>query len=331
MATILFKTLFGSHMYGLNTPSSDLDYKSVSLPSLHEVLLRGPVTHKVSSTGKDNQKNTSEDVDNEDMSLVKFVQLATRGEMLAMDMLHSPLLCWEWTSPQWEHLVKNRSLFYTNQVDAYLGYLRRQTPKYGLKGSRLYALQEAIKFLEGDSVLAAIEAREGPGVSVRVGDVSDLLFVDGEYARMSVHIDKTGRHWNYYEVLGSKYQYEDHVSRVLESLKKKMETYGDRALAAAKNEGIDWKAVHHATRAAYQLVDLYTKGEMILPFTGTQRNKLIAIKKGELTWDHCSGHLSELSDKVVQLAATSEFPSSVNREAVETLVLECYGMAGMYP
>jgi len=36
---VLFKTIFGSQLYGTNTPNSDVDYKGVFLPNLKDVLV----------------------------------------------------------------------------------------------------------------------------------------------------------------------------------------------------------------------------------------------------------------------------------------------------
>ena len=48
----IFRNLFGSQLYGTNTPASDTDYKSVHLPSAEEVLLHR-TRHVVSSKTKD--------------------------------------------------------------------------------------------------------------------------------------------------------------------------------------------------------------------------------------------------------------------------------------
>lgn len=39
MKTVV-KIKFGSHLYGTNTPASDLDYKSVHIPDVDDILLQ---------------------------------------------------------------------------------------------------------------------------------------------------------------------------------------------------------------------------------------------------------------------------------------------------
>lgn len=107
--TVLVKMIHGSHLYGLNTPSSDKDYKSVFVPSLESMFLHGPNQNQNISTklGSDS-KNTSDDVDTEDFSLGQFIKHLCSGEMLAVDMLHSRKEHWLFYTPHWEYLVKIR-------------------------------------------------------------------------------------------------------------------------------------------------------------------------------------------------------------------------------
>ena len=54
---------FGAHLYGTANSDSDIDYKGIFMPSKDEVLLgRIPKSHS-HSTGKDESKNTKNDID----------------------------------------------------------------------------------------------------------------------------------------------------------------------------------------------------------------------------------------------------------------------------
>ena len=61
--TVIFKTLSGSRLYGTYNENSDTDIKGVFLPSMHDLILGKAPKHYVSSTGKSNEKNNAEDVD----------------------------------------------------------------------------------------------------------------------------------------------------------------------------------------------------------------------------------------------------------------------------
>ena len=147
MNTIV-KMKFGSHLYGTATPESDLDYKGVFMPDLEELLL-GKVKKSYSeTTGDDRSKNSAGDVDSEMYSLHYFIQLACEGQTVAMDMLHAPDEMILEKSNIWDLIVNERDKFYTKNLEAFVGYARKQAAKYGIKGSRLLELQKVIKLLE---------------------------------------------------------------------------------------------------------------------------------------------------------------------------------------
>lgn len=82
---------FGSHLYGTNTASSDLDIKGIYLPAKKDICLQRiqPVlaTKRAKSPG---EKNTSEDVDYELYSPGKYLALLAEGQTVALDMLFAP-------------------------------------------------------------------------------------------------------------------------------------------------------------------------------------------------------------------------------------------------
>ena len=72
---ILIKATAGSHLFGTNTESSDKDFKGVYLPSREQILLgtyQPTINH---STGNNDSRNSSSDVDVEYYSLKKFFEM----------------------------------------------------------------------------------------------------------------------------------------------------------------------------------------------------------------------------------------------------------------
>lgn len=146
---LLLKSKFGSHLYGCSTDKSDTDYKGIFLPSEGDLILQKVSKSINNSTKKNcNQKNTSDDIDYELYSLHYFLELASQGETVALDMLHIPRGFEEITSPEWEFIRKNRNKFYTKNLKAYLGYCRTQASKYGIRSSRMHTVQEVITILK---------------------------------------------------------------------------------------------------------------------------------------------------------------------------------------
>ena len=44
---VIMKTVFGSHLYGLSTPESDMDFKGVFVPTAREIILGGRDVYNV--------------------------------------------------------------------------------------------------------------------------------------------------------------------------------------------------------------------------------------------------------------------------------------------
>lgn len=301
---------FGSHLYGLQTPESDVDYKGIYMPKLHELLLNNyPGTHK-HSTGGQHQKNQAGDIDLEVISLPKFIKHACSGETFAIDMLHceNPIS----TSPIWEDLVANRTRFYSKSMKAYLGYVKKQAAKYALKGSRLASIRKSIE------QLSTFDRDD------TISNVTDKLYY-GEFASWvkvkSKHPDMHDQ--EFYEVNAKKYQSTNSVGYVIDQLSKMWDSYGHRAKQAEKNEGVDWKALSHALRAGFQAKDIYIFGDFKYPLA--DNDFLLAVKKGQLDYKtEVAPALESLVDEVDILASQSTLPDKVDRGYWGAWLLEMY-------
>lgn len=294
---------FGSHLYGLDTPKSDIDYKGIYMPSLGNLLL-GNVAHNIiTSTGDPNAKNAAGDIDIEIISLPKFIKEACNGETYALDMLHSK----EEGNPIWSFLVANRRQFYCKDMRSYIGYVKQQAAKYGIKGSRLHDIKCAIESLKNLKVEPSVTLND-------VADDSNSLY-RGEFAKFVKYTGKGAGATEqlFYEVNGKKYQTTNTVEYVIEQLTKMYDSYGARAKAAEANEGIDWKAITHALRAGYQARDIYKDGDFEYPLKET--NFLREVKAGTLNYKQdVSPVLEELVEEVYKLSENSKLPEKVNRK-----------------
>lgn len=312
MTKTIVEMKFGSHLYGLATPQSDTDWKSVFVPTPTQLIWAGKGTNAlkhsyVSSTGGSG-KNTSADVDREEISIQKFIDDACSGQTYALDMLHctEPTV----TSELWETIVKNRQKFYTKNLKSYVGYARHQAAKYGLKGSRLHSLREAI------SSLLDI------GQECRLMDVLDELHID-EYSKLvTINNPKAGTSETFYSVLGKHWQITSSVDYVLSRLRKQDECYGERARSAMQNEGVDFKALSHAIRAGEQVRCILAEGDFAYPLGNSQFIK--DVKAGNIPFEEVHGYLEDLLDEVSELSAASNLPTEPDRLFFEKLVCDYY-------
>jgi hypothetical protein len=299
---IINEMLFGSHLYGLDTPNSDKDYKGIVLPSKNQLLLGKTSFHVDHSTNNNASRNTKDDVDKTYYSLQYFVDLACQGETVALDMLHAPDDKVIVNSDIWKFLVDNRHRFYTKSMKAYIGYVRKQAAKYGAKGSRLAEIERVLNI--------ANTANDNQ-------TVGELTVTESDVVKWVVYKD------NYYlEVCGSKYQDNLKIPFLKRDLQKHFDKYGERTKLAKLNEGIDWKALSHALRAGYQARDIFTKGYFEYPLT--ESSILMDVKQGKLDFNVVEPLLSQLVDEVTILANQSNYPDKVDREFWDDFIIESH-------
>lgn len=300
---ILVEMTFGSQLYGTASANSDTDFKGVYLPSRSDMYLgRIPNSINLNTKKNSNEKNTAEDVDREFYSLQYFVELAKKGETVALDMLHAPASAWKTHSYEWSMLVSKRRLFNTKNLNSLVGYARKQAAKYGVKGSRL---------AEVKTVLAAMERLSHGHGKVRVRDIVESL-------PKSENCGMDGEHYN---VCGRKLTMGAYVEHYVPMLENFIKEYGERAKLAEANEGVDWKAISHAFRAAYQVKALLTHGDFTYPLAETPFIR--KVKMGELHFkNEVAPILDDLMSEVDALATASSLPERVDEKAVDALLLD---------
>lgn len=309
---LLLKSKFGSHLYGCSTDKSDTDYKGIFLPSKEDLILQ-KVSKSINNITKKNcnQKNTSDDIDYELYSLHYFLELASQGETVALDMLHIPRGFEEITSPEWEFIRKNRNKFYTKNLKAYLGYCRTQASKYGCKGSRLADAEKVINFLKTKDS------------NIKLKDVWNK-FPDGENIEF-INIEKCSQEDSRaVSICSKKLMADTRVGHAIDVIQKFYDSYGERAKLAKENMGIDWKAIHHAFRAGLQLKEIYQTGDLIYPLKDSKF--LLDIKQGKYHYqnDGIAIKLDDLLDEIELLAERSFLPEKVDREFWNNWLLDLY-------
>lgn len=309
MKTVM-ETVFGSHLYGLNTPTSDKDYKGIFLPHPRDILLgKAPKTIDT-STGDKSSKNTVDDVDRQLYSLTKFISLACDGDTVALDMLHASDDKLIANSEIWQYIRANRWRFYTTELTGLFGYVRKQAAKYGVKGSRLAALREVYDVLQKTDN-SHYDENATSLVNTKVSDIVDKLPTN-EFCRAILHYSEKGGMQNFYEVLGRKFQYTITIAEMKKSVYKLWDEYGERARQAEANNGIDWKALSHALRGGMQLIQIYKDGDIVYPLPDSAFLKL--VKAGGVPFATVQEKLEEVMGEVERLAAISTYPKEVDRE-----------------
>jgi predicted nucleotidyltransferase len=315
----IFKTIYGSRLYGTSTTSSDYDYKGVFLPPKQNLYLGRCPKSTSSNTNNDSCKNSSKDIDFENYSIQFFLKLASQGQTVALDMLHVQRQQANIWSPTWEFLHKNRKKFHTKSLKSYFGYCRKQASKYGVKGSRLSDVKRVIDLLQ-----AYINSGRG---SLILNQIWDIL-PEGEHIEKIIIAESMQKDKRAYSVCGRKVMATSKIEYIMSVFQKIYDNYGERAKKAESNKGIDWKAISHAFRAGLQLKEIYTTNDLVFPLKDAKF--LLEIKNGKLNFKNdVQKQLEDLIDEIEILSSKSEYPEKVDISFFENFIIECYKKEGI--
>jgi len=308
---------FGSHLYGTSTPASDIDFKSVHVPAARDLLLQR-AKGSINTARVKKEKNLPGEVEEESYSLQRYLQLAAEGQTVALDMLFAPE--WSMTEPpsaEWREIAANRDKLATKKSAAFLGYCRQQANKYGIKGSRVAAARAALARLD--------HLIEASGRPTRLGAfAAEIAEVIGEYSSIvDIQVgdtDQIVRHW---DVCGRKLPFTSSVGNAHDVVQKLVDEYGQRALQAESQQGVDWKALSHAVRVGHQAIELLSTGRVTFPLPNAEH--VLAIKTGKYPYQEVAAEIEYLLEAVENAAAQSSLPQEPDRAWIEAFVLDVYG------
>lgn len=310
---------FGSHLYGTATPASDLDLKSVYVPAARDILLqrvKGSVSTKRPKA--EGEKNYAGELDEESYSLQRYLGLAAEGQTVALDVLFAPRWAMlEEPGREWREIMANRHRLITRKSAAFIGYCRQQANKYGIKGSRVAASRKALDLLN-----CGVEQY---GTVAKLGILADeicAVVADNDHMALP-HIEQVnGQRITHWDVCGRKMSFTASIKMARDTMQRLVDEYGQRALQAEKQQGVDWKALSHAVRVGRQAIELLKTSNVTFPLPYAEH--VLAIKLGKLPYQDVAGEIEGLLAQVEETAAQSTLPTEPDHAWIDDFVAEIY-------
>jgi hypothetical protein len=327
-AQLLYLVKFGSHLYGTSTKKSDTDYKGIFLPSMDQCLLETAPKSITRNSSGDREKNKAEDVDIQLWSLQYFLQLLGKGEVNALDLAYS----WtnksvvEYMHPDIKPMLTEenlRRLFNVADCNAFVGYAIGQAKKYGIKGSRMGVLKEAIK-ITNEYMQTLGEDSGSVYLSSKFSTIGELIGI----INYQLHDDSYCFIKRPFLCLcGKMHQDTITVEEFYNRIREHYQQYGDRAEKARKNEGVDFKALSHAVRCLRQMEELILTGMIKFPLQSA--DYLLAIKEGRYGFTDIEMEINAGIDSVKEkLAAGPErwpfLKKKKDQKYINNFILSCY-------
>ena len=236
MSDIIFRTLAGSRLYGVETDTSDYDFKGIYLESLPDLLDK-----------KDNtRRNVSGNIEEELFSLNYYMKLLAHGQVIPVDMLFAPKEFWSHSSEAWELIHSERHSFVSSNIVPFVGYAKGQAMKYGLKGNKIKTIEKALELVKNNTPF---------------DELCDYLY-DREYEGIEIYKEKKAQ-ITHISICGKSFGSTTDYKLWLEPLEKLLLTFGERAKLAA--DGVDLKAQYHTLRICYEAIELLTTGNLTFP------------------------------------------------------------------
>lgn len=308
---------FGSHLYGTNTENSDLDFKGIYLPIAEDIVL-GRVKQTIATVRPKNafEKNNKDDVDMEIVSLDRFLDLLLQGQTMALDMLFAPASNITSSTPrgQWimKQIYQNRHLLLNKNVNAFVGYARTQASKYGVKGFRVAALREILEYLK--------DMPDHEKLSLAM-DGTTKEFPKNEFTAKIEIEGKNGPEWHI-EVCNRKVPFHATVKYAKQVYQRIFDEVGKRALAAEKNEGIDWKALSHAVRVNSEAQELLSTSRITFP--RPDRELLLKIKLGQMPYKEVAAIIEQGLEDLNAAQEKSTLREKPDRDWADQFLYQVY-------
>lgn len=323
----LFELKFGSSLYGTRTESSDLDLKSVYLPTSREILLgnykKNISTQRPKAIG---ERNNKDDIDIEILSLDRFLRLLGEGQTMALDIFFGVTddLPMNWYSTWiWQELHRNKEKLLAKDVTSFISYSRTQAAKYGIKGSRMEALKATLEFLNqlhlytklGDHAeqLRSFVSDHNTILSLEktpLIQIKDLLGADKK--TLVPHL----------EVCNRKLPFGANVKFCIDVLQKIYDGYGNRAHKAHLDGGKDYKALSHSVRVNSEGLELLKTGNITFPRPDAEL--LTKIKKREVPFEEISEIIEQGLIDLTDAAKVSTLRDKADFEYIDNFIANIY-------
>lgn len=323
---LIYLSQYGSHLYGLNTENSDLDFRGVYIPTLDDIILHKDKDEinteielwEIRDSNKENPTYHIEEpttlinswylrkvkVDVKIFSLQKFIQLCSKADTNALDLLFSlnnnnipqytysvttrqkkeePKNLWNnsvYTAksyiPFWYILQHKDKLINTDRLESPITYAFKQATKYGLKGERLFYLKYVLEEAKKLSFKPICATQKYHTVCELV---NDFLKLDGKHLKID-ELDNKGKKELYLNVCGVQHQYNLELDTFIERIEEKINKEYTSQRTIDASDGNDWKALSHAIRVLLEVKQLLEDGTITFPCI--ENRFLLRIKQGKI-------------------------------------------------
>ena len=332
---MIFRCITGSHLYGTNTPDSDIDERGVFIPD--EKYFLG-FLHRI-----EQYQDIKNDITY--FEIRKFLQLACENNPNIIELLFVPENKWLENSIDWRLIVKNRNLFISKKAKyTFSGYAQSQFNR--IKLHRNWLMNPPKKKPSRKDF--GLSENKSDLTKDQIGAFNVILSLKleklKEFHPLKNEIDKLNETYDF-KALCKQFQEidKDAIKEIIPISDSFIEVLQrENAYAEAErhyNQYQNWKKNRNPERAKleekYQfdtkhgshLVRLITEAEELLKtgfitFPRPDAKFLLEIKNGFYKYEELSELLESYETKFSDLYEKSSLPHSANKQKIDELCID---------
>ena len=352
---LIYLSQYGSHLYGLNTENSDLDFRGVYIPTLDDIILKkdkDEINTELEVETIERRKklidhtfeesdyewvDAKKKVDVKIFSLQKFIQLCSKADTNALDLLFSIDTPADHTW-QYKGLVKNVSeemkyplryihenrnkLINTDRLESPITYAFKQATKYGLKGERLKVLQNVLQgtknFLqEWKDVIVTPQVHHLLEDDYYELNINSLI--DNKHVKID-ELDNKGKLEKYLYVCGVQHQFNLELDKFIKRIEEKINKEYTSQRTIDASDGNDWKALSHAIRVLLEVKELLDTGNIQFPLK--DKEFLLDIKLGKVEREYIDNFFNQELSNILERVQKNELDWKYDEEFWNEFILK---------
>lgn len=323
---IVLKIKGGSHLYGLATENSDLDYIGVFLNTPEELygLKTCEVIEENTISKQDNGKNDKDAIDCKYYSLAKFCSLALGCNPTILEILFVNPKNIVFCDTIGQHLLDNRHLFLSKKAyHSFLGYAISQKKKSFVKAENLKKLTEAYKELNRINHYKLCKTMLYDAVNP-IGNFMKIWDYEIGMIYTSNGFINCDDYPNYITIGDLRFS-----NQKLIDVKRKIESRLNKASHRADgmlDKGVDYKFMSHTVRLLYEGIQLLTTGNISFPLE--QKDIIMDIKLGKVKNTDIITLIEDLENKIKTIDVI--LPEKPDIDGVNSMMVYIYTILTMY-
>jgi uncharacterized protein len=291
--TLIYETVHGSQAYGLATPTSDVDYKGILVgpPGWYHGYLTCPEQVEL---GPDHVR----------YEIRKYFRLAAAGNPTVLELMWTPPACHVHQTPAGERLLAHRQQFLSLRVkDSFSGYAMSQLGR--IKTHRKWVMNPP----KGAPTRVDFGLPDRSLISRDQMGAVEAMMADGR-------LDVADLSTNFLDVLERERRYRG-ARKEWESYQSWLKTRNPRRSELEAKFGYDTKHALHLVRLLRMGLEIVSTGQVHVH--RDDRDDLLGIKAGALTYDALMALAEDLGGRVQAAAATSSLPAAPDESALDAL------------